>query len=119
MKPINVGLLGIGTVGGGDDVVIARAADDLAGGEIAHHPGQHAAVLLAGERGLDVSMRLAWRRHAGEPQLPQPAVGRRRGERVVMRRRHGLEAHAVALERDGLGLDHAAPASNGGIRPPL
>ena len=90
------------------DVVVAGGADDGAGGGVAHHPGEHVTVALAGERVGDVGPGLAGRGDRGEPQPPQLAVRRGGGERVVMVDGERLEPDAVALEGDGAKLDHEA-----------
>src|SRR5262245_28350906 len=53
------GVADLDAVGGGNDVVVARAADQLARLQVAHHPGQHVPGLLALERGVDVGLGLA------------------------------------------------------------
>src|SRR5262245_50208969 len=79
------GIANLDAVGGGDDVVVARAADDLAALQLAHRPGQHVAFLLALQRRLDVAARLAGRRDGGEEELPELAVGGRGVEVLLVR----------------------------------
>src|SRR5260221_4151175 len=58
----------------GDDVVIARGADDDAGvRHVAHDPRQHLAVLLSLQRIANVSPHALGMGYAGEPQVPQPS----------------------------------------------
>ena len=53
------------------DVVIARAADDGVGRQIADRPRQHVPVALPFHRVADVGRHRAGLRHRREPQLPQ------------------------------------------------
>ena len=55
---------------------------------------------------LDVRLRFRGRRHGREPELPQRAVGRGRGEILLVAQLERLEPHAVALELDGTNRDH-------------
>src|SRR5688572_12632216 len=52
-------------VGRGDDVVVARAADQRAAFQLAHRPRQHLAFALALQRGIYVGGRLLGLRHRG------------------------------------------------------
>ena len=54
MKPINVGLLGLGTVGGGTLTVLRRNA-----GEITRRAGREIRVTMAAVRDLDKARKLA------------------------------------------------------------
>src|SRR6185369_421948 len=103
----------------GDDVVISGAACDLPGGGLPDHPGEHVAVLLSLQRGVDVFRGLPRRGHRGEPELPELAVLRSFGKTLFMLSGQRLEAHPVAFERRGLRRNHAAPALSGGTRPLL
>src|ERR1041384_2066726 len=102
------GVAYLDAVGRGDDVVIAGASHDPAR-RLPDHPGEHVAVVLSLERSLDVFRGLAGRRHRGEPQLPEPAVGGGLGQTLLMLSRQRLEAHSVPFEHDGFRRDHAAP----------
>jgi len=64
------------------------------------------AGLEPGLRAGDVGVRLLGLRDAGEPQLPELAVGGGRDQAVVVLAREGLEAHAVAFEGDRFRVDH-------------
>src|SRR5689334_365952 len=103
------GVADLDAIGRGEDVVVARAADDRVALELAHHPGQHVAVLLALQRRVDVGARLAGRGDRGEKKLPEPAVLRRSVEVFLVRFAQGLEPDAVAFQRRGDNLDQAAP----------
>ena len=54
MKPINVGLLGLGTVGGGTLTVLRRNA-----GEIARRAGREIRIRMAADRNLEMARKLA------------------------------------------------------------
>src|SRR6478736_2285218 len=54
----------------GDDVVIARGANDGVALQIANRPRQHVAVALAFQRIADIRHRRARLGHGCEPQLP-------------------------------------------------
>src|SRR3954471_3289480 len=103
------GVADLDAVGRGDDVVIAGASHDLARSRFPDHPGEHVAVVLPLERGLDVLRGLARRRHRGEPQFPELAVGGGVGKSLLMRSRQGLETYAVSFEGYRFRRDHAAP----------
>src|SRR5712672_4452355 len=94
-----------------DDVVIARAADDLAAPQVSHRPGQHLASLLAFQCIFDVFFCIfrLWNRR--KEKLPQPAVLSRFGESFFVLARKRLQPHAVAFQRGGYHLDQAAPLS--------
>src|SRR5262245_37012530 len=110
LEPLRIpGIADLDAVGGGDDVVIAGTTDDLSRRGLANHPWEHVAVLLPLQRGFDVLRRLAGRRNAGEPQLPELAVLRGCLETFLVLLLHGFEPNAMALERHGLRSDHAAP----------
>src|SRR6185436_20049099 len=65
LKALGVpGVADLDAVGGRDDVVIAGAAHDLPGSGLSNHPGEHVAVLLALQRGIDVFCSLARRGNA-------------------------------------------------------
>src|SRR5262249_26611064 len=96
-------------VRGGDDVVVAGAADDRSGFQVAHRPGQHGALLLPGERARDVGLRLLRLGNRGVEELPEAAVLRRVGQTLLMFSGQRLKAHAVAFERGRFRRDHAAP----------
>src|SRR5690242_13096152 len=90
----------------GDDVVIARRADDFAAREIADYPGQHVAVSLPLDGVVDVSGPAARVRHARVPQLPQLAVRGRGFQRRRMIRRHRLQSDAIAFQDNGFEMNH-------------
>ena len=54
MKPINVGLLGLGTVGGGTLTVLRRNA-----GEITRRAGREIRIRMAADRNLEMARKLA------------------------------------------------------------
>src|SRR3954464_1161148 len=103
------GIPDLDAVGGRDDVVIPSAADDFSRRRFSNHPGEHVAVLQTLQRGADIARRLAGRRHAGKPELPEPAVARRLVEAGFVRPGKRLEAHPMPFERHRLRADHAAP----------
>lgn len=82
----------------GHDVVEPRAADHRVRRQLTHRPGQRVAGLLPRQRLGDVRRGFAGRRHARIPQLPQPPVPRRRGERLRVRDLEGLQPDAVAFQ---------------------
>src|SRR6185436_6883893 len=82
----------------GDDVVIAGAAYDFPGGGLPDHPGEHMAVLLSLQRGVDVFRSLARRGHRGEPELPELAVRGGFGESLIMLAGKWLQAHPMGFE---------------------
>ena len=53
MKPINVGLLGIGTVGGGTYTVLERNAD-----EIARRAGRPIQISVVADKNLDLAKKM-------------------------------------------------------------
>src|SRR5438067_11713577 len=89
-----------------DDVVITRRADDGAAFEFAHHERQHMTRLFASERLRDVALGLIRSRHRREPELPELAVRRRRGERLAVLGRERLQTYTVRLQGDALRLSH-------------
>ncbi len=52
------------------DIVIARAARDGVGGEVAYCPRQHVTGALSLERSVDVAARTRWLGYRGKPELP-------------------------------------------------
>src|SRR5688572_11800 len=106
------GVADLDAIGGRDDVVVAGAADDAVGLQVAHHPRKHVAALLALERILDVLLRILRLRHRGKKQLPQLAVLRGFDQTLFMLPRQRLEPDPVPLQRRRLGVDHAAPRNS-------
>ena len=83
------------------DVVIARAADQLSGHELADRPGHHVSRRLRGKRVVDVLADAVGLGRRRVPELPEAAVGDGRGEAGLVAGSERLEADAVAFERDG------------------
>src|SRR3954471_19379359 len=103
-------------VGGGNDVVVAGAADDRLGLEVPHRPRQHLALLLAFQRVFDVLLRLLGLRHRRKKQLPQPAIACRVDQPLFMLQGEGLETDSMSFELFRPDLDHAAPRSRPSFR---
>ncbi len=80
------------------EIVVAGGADDLAVAFLAHCERQRAPRRLAGESGGDVVGGGARRRRAGEPQLPQLAVGGGRFQRGRVRGVQRFEQDVVVLQ---------------------
>src|SRR5215510_631384 len=100
------GVADLDAIDRGDDVVIARAADDRAARDLPHRPRQHVPGDLPGEGFGDVRLRPLRFRHRREPELPEPTVRGRGGKPILMLACERLQADAVALEDDGAEVDH-------------
>ena len=85
---------------GGVDLVIARAADDVAAARLAHGERQHVAFALALQRLRHVIARLARWRHAGDGEVPQLAVGGGGFQRGRVFRRQRLQHDVLVVQAD-------------------
>src|SRR5438445_4912345 len=110
------GVADLDAVGGRDDVVITGAADNLAAVQLAHGPGQHVAVPLALQRFFYIGAGLLGLGHGGEPQLPQPSVGRCAYQFILVEMGKRLELHPVTLQGDRSRPDQAAPRRSPSLR---
>src|SRR5574341_65635 len=90
----------------GDDVVIARGADDCAARQLPHSPGQHMPILLAGERVGDVCPRLLRFRNRSEPKFPEFAISRRDSQLILVFISQRLQTDAVVLKCNRVDIDH-------------
>src|SRR5215510_14810652 len=92
----------------GRNVVVTRATDDLAGGQLAHRPRKHMPLLLTGERFANVRLCLTWLRYGREPQLPKFAIGRGGRQLVVMLVSQRLQPNSESFKVDRLNYDHSS-----------
>ena len=111
MRPLRAlpvpGMTDLDAVDRAHDVVVAGRPDDRAGCLVAHHPRQHVTGPLPLERIADVAAHAARQRHGGVPQLPQPSVGCRGFETVVVSLAERLQSNTAALEHYWLDVNHA------------
>lgn len=84
-----------------DDVVIARAPNQLAALDIAHRPRHHLTVVSGFERARDVRIHLFWMGNHRVPQVPEPTVLDGYTKFIGVPFGERLEGNAVALEDDG------------------
>src|SRR6266581_4812353 len=106
------GIADLDPVGHGDDVVVARAADDFAALQVAHRPGQHFTLLLFFQSLRNISGNLAGLGDRRKKQFPKLAVLRRVDQAFFMLLRKRLQPNAAAFQPDRDRLDHAAPRNS-------
>ena len=94
------------------DVVIARAPNDGAARQLPYRPRQYVAFLLSRQSAGNVRVRLLWFGYPRERELPEPAVGCGSDYCVVMLPRQRLQPNAVALECNGVKLEHVSPPAS-------
>src|SRR5262247_566677 len=92
----------------GSDVVVTRATDDLACGQLAHRPWKHMPLLLTGERFANVRFCLAWLRNGREPQFPKFAIGRCGRQIVMMLVGQRLQPNPESFKVYRLNYDHSS-----------
>src|SRR2546422_2640677 len=110
------GVADLDAIGGGDDVVITGAADNLAALQLANRPRQHVTVPLPFQRFFDIDAGLLGRGHGSEPQFPQSSVGRCACQLFFVEMGKRLELDPVTLQGVRRRPDQAAPRSSPSLR---